>query len=78
MFIASGELLAGLTVLFRRTYKFGLLVYFSIALNVTVLDWSFGLPLQATLLATSLALASLYLIVQERTTYARLFESDAT
>ena len=41
-------------------------------LNVCVLDWSFGLPLPATLLATALAAASLYLIATERRVYARL------
>jgi hypothetical protein len=50
------------------------LAYFSIALNVAGLDWSFGLPRPATLLATSLAVACAYLIIRERRAYVRLFE----
>ena len=72
MFIACGELTAGLLLLFRRTYLVGLPLYFGIALNVAVLDWSFGLPVPATMLATTLAAVSLYLMVSERAAYLPL------
>jgi hypothetical protein len=73
MFIACGELLAGLLVMFRRTSLIGLPLYCGIALNVTVLDWNFGLPVPATLLATSLFVVSLALIITERRAYLPLF-----
>lgn len=75
MFIASGELIAGLLVLIPRTARIGYPLYFMIAANVAVIDWSFGLPAPATWLATSLAVGSLYLIVRERRAYLALLRS---
>jgi uncharacterized membrane protein YphA (DoxX/SURF4 family) len=72
MFIAFGELLAGLLVLFPRTARIGYPLYFMIASNVAVLDWSFELPMPATLLATFLAAGSFYLMVRERRAYVGL------
>jgi len=72
MFIASGELIAGLLVLIPRTARIGYPLYFMIAANVAVIDWSFGLPAPATWLATSLAIGSAYLIVRDRRAYLGL------
>lgn len=76
MFIACGELVAGLLVLIPRTARIGYPLYFLIATNVAVIDWSFGLPPLATWLATFLAAGSAYLIVQERRAYLRLVERE--
>jgi uncharacterized membrane protein YphA (DoxX/SURF4 family) len=72
MFIASGELAAGLLVLIPRTSRLGYPIYFMIAANVATIDWAFGLPAPATWLATSLAGGSAYLIVRARRAYLRL------
>ncbi len=76
MFIACGELVAGLLVLIPRTSRVGYPLYFLIAANVAMIDWSFGLPPQATWLATCLVAGSAYLIVQERRAYLRLIARD--
>ena len=75
MFIACGELVAGLLVLIPRTTRIGAPIYAMIAANVTVIDWSFGLPPLATWLATSLLVGALYLLFRERRAYARLLGS---
>ena len=74
MFLACGELAAGILVLVPRTSRIGYPLYFMIAANITVVDWSFGLPPPATWLATSLLIGSLYLLVRERRAYMRLLE----
>jgi uncharacterized membrane protein YphA (DoxX/SURF4 family) len=74
MFLACGELAAGVLVLIPRTARIGYPLYFMIAANITVVDWSFGLPPKATWLATSLLLASTYLLVRERRAYLRLLD----
>jgi uncharacterized membrane protein YphA (DoxX/SURF4 family) len=75
MFLACGELVAGLLVLIPRTARIGYPLYFMIAANITVVDWSFGLPAPATWLATSLLAGSLYLLVREHRAYMRLLRS---
>ena len=75
MFIACGELVAGLLVLIPPTTRIGAPLYAVIAANVTVIDWSFGLPPQATWLATSLLIGALFLMFRERRAYARLLGS---
>jgi len=75
MFLACGELVAGLLVLIPWTARIGYPLYFMIAANITVVDWSFGLPPQATWLATSLLVGSFYLLVRERRAYVRLLGS---
>ena len=72
LFIAVGQLVAALLTIWNRTYRIGLLIYFSIALNIAVLDWCFHFPLPATLLATILALVSACLIFIERKYYRLL------
>jgi uncharacterized membrane protein YphA (DoxX/SURF4 family) len=75
MFIACGELVAGLLVLIPWTARIGYPLYFGIAANVAVIDWSFGLPPEATWIATSLLVGSFYLLVRERRAYLRLLGS---
>jgi uncharacterized membrane protein YphA (DoxX/SURF4 family) len=74
MFIACGELVAAVLVLIPRTARLGYPMYFAIAANITVIDWSFGLPAPATWMATSLLAGSFYLLVRERRAYLRLLQ----
>ncbi len=72
MFIACGELVAGILVVIPRTSRIGYPLCLGIAANLTVIDWSFGFPPPATWLATSLLVASAYLLVRERRAYLRV------
>ena len=74
MFIALGELVAGVALIIPRTARIGAPLALGITTNIAVIDWSFGLALPVRLLATSLALGSLYLIVRERRAYLRLLD----
>ena len=74
LFIAFGQLVAAILTIWTKTFRLGLPVYFSIALNIAVLDWSYGFPLPATLLATALAVTSAAMIGMERHQYLKLLE----
>ena len=66
MFIGIGECVAALLIMWRRTQTLGALCFFAIALNIAVLDITFGFPLPATLLAVGLTCASAFLLWTER------------
>ncbi len=75
MFIATGELIAGLLVLIPRTARIGYPIYFMVAINIVVIDWSFGIGISVQILSTALATGALYLMIRERRVYARLLET---
>jgi len=62
-FIGCVELLAGVLCLVPRTHRLGAMAAFPLMTNVAVMDWSFGFPLAACLLATGLAVGSLWVLV---------------
>jgi hypothetical protein len=76
LFIAAAQFTAGLLLLFQKTYRLGLPIYFGIAMNIAVLDWCFSFPVPATLLAISLALTSALLLWLERRRYAVLLSQN--
>jgi hypothetical protein len=71
-FIALCEIIPALLLLFPRTATLGAVGVFAVMLQVTVLDWSFGLPWGATLLATALTLGSAVLLFHDRRKLAAL------
>lgn len=74
MFIASGELIAGLLVLIPRTTRIGLPLYFMIMVNIVAIDWSFSIGMSVQILSILLASGALYLMIRERRAYLRLFD----
>jgi hypothetical protein len=66
MFIGMGECVVALLIMWRRTATVGALGFFAIALNIAVMDFSFGFPLPATLLAVGLTGASAFLLWTDR------------
>ncbi len=74
LFIGLGELTAGLLLLFRRTSTIGALAYLPIALNISVLDITYGFPLPATMLICGLTLGCLGLLWMDRRKLLLLFE----
>ncbi|MBX7106091.1 MAG: hypothetical protein K1X57_18565 [Gemmataceae bacterium] len=65
-FLGVAECVPGLLLLWPRTATLGALMALPVALNIAVMDWCFGFPLPATLLATSLAALSAALLVADR------------
>ncbi|MGE0870173.1 MAG: hypothetical protein AB7P03_16530 [Kofleriaceae bacterium] len=72
MAIAVTELVAGLLVIIPATARIGYPLYLAVAGNVALIDWCFGLPAPATLLATSLVIGAAILIVRHRAAYLAL------
>ncbi|MGE0549390.1 MAG: hypothetical protein AB7O24_05405 [Kofleriaceae bacterium] len=76
--IAVTELAVGLLVMVPRTARIGYPLYLAVASNVAMIDWCFGLPRPATLLATSLVVGAAVLIVRERSAYLALLAPCAS
>jgi uncharacterized membrane protein YphA (DoxX/SURF4 family) len=72
-FIALGELVPAALLLMPRTATIGAAAVFAIMLNITVMDWTYGLPLGAQLVATGLCVAAAYLLWTDRQKLAPLF-----
>jgi hypothetical protein len=62
--IAAAEISAAVLLVLPRTV--GALLAFAMMANVSAMDWAFGFPLPATLVATALALAALALLHADR------------
>jgi hypothetical protein len=71
-FIALCEIIPAVLMLLPRTATVGALGVFVVMLNVTVMDWTFGMPRPATLLATGLWLGSAVLLWTDRRKLAAL------
>ena len=71
--IAAAEIAAALLLVLPRTRTVGALLAFGMMANVSAMDWAFGFPLPATLIATTLALAALALLYADRARLAPLF-----
>lgn len=72
LIIAIGQFFAGIFTIWNKTYRLGILIYFFMAFNIAVMDWCFELPIQASILATSLAVLSLVIIIDQRREYMKL------
>ena len=72
--IAIGQLIAGILTIWNKTFRIGIVMYFFMAFNIAVLDWCFKLPIPATLLASSLAILSLIIIIDQRKEYMTLLQ----
>jgi hypothetical protein len=77
-FIAVCELLPAVLLLVPRTATIGAAAIFAVMLNITVMDWTYGLPLGAQLVATGLLVASAFLLWTDRRKLAPLFAADST
>ncbi len=71
-FLGMTELVAGVLCLIPRTHRLGALFAFPLMVNVAVMDFAFGLPMGASLLATSLAIAAMIVLIP---TFGALKES---
>ena len=71
-FIALCEIVPAILLLVPRTTTVGAAGIFVVMLNVTVMDWAFGVPRPATLLATGLLLGCGFLLWTDRQRLAAL------
>ncbi len=65
-FIAMCELIPAALLLIARTQTISAAAIFALSLNITVMDWTFGLPLGAELVATGLLITSAFLLWTDR------------
>lgn len=72
-FIGLGEVVAGALLLHPRTATLGAVMYFPIALNVTMIDLSYGFPLPATALIITLTLLCAGLLWHDRRKLLMIF-----
>jgi hypothetical protein len=71
-FISLCEIVPAVLLLVPRTATVGAIGVFAVMMNVTVMDWTFGLPLPATLLATVLWLGAAFILWTARGRLAAL------
>jgi hypothetical protein len=76
-FIALCELVPAVLLLVPRTATLGAAAIFAVMLNITVMDWTYGLPLGAQLVATGLLVASAFLLWTDRRKLAPLFAVES-
>ncbi|ERI09260.1 hypothetical protein [Aneurinibacillus aneurinilyticus] len=66
LFIAFGELTAALLLLIPRTATLGNIIYLPITVNITIIDYCFGIPaLSISILLTCISISLLFLEYQK-------------
>lgn len=72
-FIAAGQLFAALLLLFRRTRTAGAFIYFFIMVNITVIDFAYGITAMQEMAVLLLCMSAFLLLCSGKQVWAFLF-----